>query len=138
MKTSKRIDINQLLASPAYNACSSRGSNMGRRNIYNGLYRWEYMSESGKRSTWRMQSTDLDDVDKRLHLQHVSFVDGGYDRGGAYWGYPSDLYCAFTRDEQTMIFVRGRNREQLQELVLEELQDVLGEDHGFTFIVKAR
>jgi len=31
----------------------------------------------------------------KVHLQHVPFVDGCYDQGGAYWGYPANLYAAW-------------------------------------------
>lgn len=50
---------------------------------------------------------------ERLSLRRVPFVDGGYDQGGAYWGTPADLWCAWgeTETEQMEIFVRANDRD---------------------------
>ena len=55
----------------------SRGAPMGRRN------RCEMLPE---------------EVGK-VFLQHVPFVDDCYDRGGAYWGMPADLWRAYAEIE---------------------------------------
>lgn len=76
---------------------SASGSPMGRRN---------YLPEDRERPYL-------------LHLTRVPLVDGGYDKGGVYWGasylrlhYPSrnkasynPLYCAEYDDGQTFVFI---------------------------------
>lgn len=68
-------------------AYSVRGSDMGRRTI-------------------------KEDTTKPLHLQKVRLYSGGYDAGGAYWGTPDDLYCAFNEDMTFRVFTRAYNRVQ--------------------------
>jgi hypothetical protein len=34
----------------------------------------------------------------KVYEKRVPLMDGGYDRGGAYWGTPSNLYVRFTKD----------------------------------------
>jgi len=46
----------------------------------------------------------------KLHLRHVPFVDHCYDRGGAYWGSPANLFCAWD-NEGTQLFLRATSRE---------------------------
>ncbi len=65
-------------------------------------------------------------VPERLHLQHVRFVDGAYDTGGAYWGGGTPLWCAFspvdTQNEWLIrVFVRAPNREAAKVAVLARL-----------------
>jgi len=84
-------NINKILALPAFKGTSHRGANMGRCNWIKGK-------------------------PERLHLQQVNFFDDGYDSGGAYWGSPANLWCAFSPDsteneESTMVFVRANSRE---------------------------
>lgn len=55
----------------------SRGAPMGRRN------RCEMLP---------------DEVGK-VYLQQVPFVDGCYDRGGAYWGAPANLWRSYCEME---------------------------------------
>lgn len=31
----------------------------------------------------------------RAHVARVPFIDGCYDQGGAYWGGPANLWCAW-------------------------------------------
>ena len=54
------------------NEWQSTGSQMGRRNI-------------------------IPDhpFDQKLSIQRVKLYDSAYDKGGAYWGGPENLYCAF-------------------------------------------
>ena len=99
----KTPNINAILALPANNACSIRGADMGRRNI---------IPDDAK--------------PEKLHLQRVTFSDGCYDNGGAYWGLPANLWCAFSPDntdnpEPVRVFVRADNREEAKETALEEL-----------------
>lgn len=94
LKKDRTPDINRILAQPAHKACSMRGADMGRRNVWLG---------SGP---------------EKLLLQRVRPVDYDYDAGGAYWGFGKDslpLWCAFspsdTKNEvPVMIFVRARDR----------------------------
>lgn len=108
MTRTKTPRINEILARPAYKGCGPRGADMGRRNQRQGH-------------------------PERLHLQRVRFYDGCYDAGGAYWGAPADLWCAFSPDDTTneepiMVFVRARNRTEAKAKVDDELVE-----EGFTF-----
>jgi hypothetical protein len=51
-----------------------------------------------------------------LHLQKIKLNSGAYDSGGAYWGFPNNVYCAANKDLTVMIFVRGdtRNKAKIQ------------------------
>lgn len=83
------MNINaKLRTSPAY---SSRGADMGRRD-------WGLIEHKNR--------------PMMMHLQLVSFVDGDYDLGGAYWGgYPSEpLFCAWAECVDARVFVRAKNR----------------------------
>jgi hypothetical protein len=53
----------------------------------------------------------------KFRLQHLPLADGGYDKGGAYWGYPDNVYIARCDDplgEQFAIefFVRAEQTAQ--------------------------
>lgn len=78
-------------------ACSKYGADMGRRSILpancNALI--------------------------KLRLTRLPFVDGDYDRWGAYWGSPANVWCAWGEDDETQvrIFVRGDIREIAKEAV---------------------
>jgi hypothetical protein len=60
-----------------------------------------------------------------FELEHVPFVDGAYDAGGAYWGSPEDLYCAehlvFNESTETdghiRFFIRAASREKAMEQI---------------------
>ena len=58
---------------------------------------------------------------RKLHLQRVPFVDGCYDQGGAYWGSPANLYCAWGESdtEQAVLFLRANSRADAQRQALE-------------------
>ena len=53
--------------------------------------------------------------DQKLHLRRVPFVDLCYDQGGAYWGSPANLFCAW--NEEATLFVRASSRNAAKELV---------------------
>ncbi len=104
------MDINKILALPENRACAKYGAQMGRMNQNQG-------------------------APEKLRLQQVKFIDGDYDRGGAYWGgCPSDpLWCAFSdketkNDPPIMIFVRAKSREEAKDKVRGEVTE-----EGFTF-----
>jgi hypothetical protein len=62
------------------------------------------------------------DLFGKVHLQHVKFYDGCYDKGGAYWGSPENLYCAWN-DENTF-YLRANSREHAKQLILHMFDDV--------------
>ena len=35
----------------------------------------------------------------------------GYDRGGAYWGLPSDVWAVWTRGGEAVTYVRARSKD---------------------------
>lgn len=43
----------------------------------------------------------------------------GYDRGGAYWGTPSDVWAVWTRGGESVCYVRARSREHAISLARE-------------------
>lgn len=57
----------------------------------------------------------------KLHLRHVPFVDGCYDQGGAYWGGPDNLWCAWA--DGVVIYVRDPDWDR--EAVKAEIREVL-------------
>lgn len=94
-------NINEILARPANKACSIRGADMGR-------------------PCWKQGKPE------RLHLQRLRFVDGDYDTGGAYWGSPANVWCAFSPDttqneHPIRVFVRANSRQEAKNNVLELL-----------------
>ena len=48
------------------------------------------------------------DKGRKLHLQRVPLIDGAYDKGGAYWGAPDDLWCAW--DDAVTFYLRAGSR----------------------------
>lgn len=69
---------------------SARGAQMGRGNEIPADYRGE-----------------------KLRLTRLPFVDGSYDRWGAYWGAPANVWCAWgeSATERVRIYVRANDRE---------------------------
>lgn len=100
----KTPNINTILALPENSGSSQYGAQMGRRNI-------------------------VGDTPAKLHLQAVDFIDGDYDAGGAYWGNNgvTRVWCAFSKDGTTRVFVRSLKRHEAKEMV----QELLGD--GWTF-----
>jgi len=51
---------------------------------------------------------------RKLHLRRVPLVDGCYDQGGAYWGGPDDLFCAWGDSdmEQAVFYTRAKDRKE--------------------------
>ncbi len=43
----------------------------------------------------------------KVYTKRVNLVNGGYDEGGAYWGYGKPLYVSFTKDLNYIEFFRG-------------------------------
>jgi hypothetical protein len=50
----------------------------------------------------------------KTRLCRVPFVDHCYDPGGAYWGSPADLWCAWaeTEDEEIVCYFRASSRAE--------------------------
>ena len=66
----------------------------------------QYGAPFGRDQWW---DTPLAEVKpKSVHLFSVPIVHG-YDSGGAYWGMPSDVFCA-TDCEGYRMFARARSR----------------------------
>ena len=55
---------------------------------------------------------------KRLHARHQG-GGGGYDKGGAYWGYPSNVWGVWARldGEVVCTYVRAATRQKAVEMV---------------------
>ena len=49
-------------------------------------------------------------VDVKLYAKHQGGCDG-YDRGGAYWGCPSNVWAVWTRGGESVCYVRASSRE---------------------------
>lgn len=46
----------------------------------------------------------------RLYAQHQGGRDG-YDRGGAYWGFPVNVWAVWTRGGESVCYVRAWSRD---------------------------
>ena len=65
----------------------------------------------------------------KLSMVRLPLVDGCYDKAGAYWGAPDDLFYASARYHDAVlddwfecrIFVRAKNRKQAKDLVRESV-----------------
>ena len=55
----------------------------------------------------------------KLRLTRLPVVDGAYDRWGAYWGAPANVWCAWgdTDSEGLTCFVRGNTRDDAKAAV---------------------
>lgn len=62
---------------PLSKGCSARGADMGRPNVH---------------AVDRTASI-------KFHVEYMPFFDGAYDRGGAYWGSPANLWRAVSTEE---------------------------------------
>lgn len=101
------MDINRILALPENRGCSRYGASSGRLPSLKG-------------------------TPERLHLQRLRFVDQAYDVGGAYWGTPANVWCAFSPDTTTneapiRVFVRANSRAVAKQHVLDLLHAANGE-----------
>lgn len=55
----------------------------------------------------------------KLKLEFMRLYDGAYDKGGAYWGSPDDLCCAYT--DGVAVYVRATTREVAKAKVRESI-----------------
>ena len=61
----------------------------------------------------------VDREPSKLRLNRLPFVDGDYDRWGAYWGSPANVWCGW--NDSVRIFVRADNRAEAKEIILTKL-----------------
>ncbi len=47
---------------------------------------------------------------QKLRMERLRFVDGCYDQGGAYWGAPENLWCAYNGEAE--VYVRAGSRAE--------------------------
>ena len=67
-----------------------------------------------------------------VYLQQVPFIDGCYDRGGAYWGAPANLWRAYAELEWMdgadidvfEQFIRADSRKQAKKLLAEDFPNI--------------
>lgn len=60
-----------------------------------------------------------DDTPIVLTLRLVPFHDGDYDPGGAYWGSPANLWCAWSPDRSVIQYVRARSKDVAEAMIRE-------------------
>ncbi len=82
-----------------YSVSSKYGAPMGRRS--------DRLSEFGK---------------NKLHLRKVSMVDGCYDKGGAYWGAGTQLWCVWGDDQANEIVNESYLRAHTREAAIAEIR----------------
>lgn len=66
-----------------------------------------------------------DDAPLRLTIRPVPFHDGCYDNGGAYWGGPADLWCAWSRDRTVIRWVRAKTKGAALEAIREDFPEAV-------------
>lgn len=97
-------------------AYSARGADMGRSEY--GLHEYRALGTSTP----------------KLHLTRVALDNGGYDRGGAYWGNSEQagfLYCAkcdlndseLVQTTPVRLFVRAWDHKQAQQEIRKQLKN---------------
>ena len=100
----------------------------GTTGFYNDRNEWQCTgSQTGRQN--RIPSDQSPGNLPRLRLQRLPFVDGDYDRWGAYWGGPATVWIAWTNDgvafgdslQRIECFVRANNRTEAKVAVLKSL-----------------
>lgn len=92
----------------------------GTMGFYNERNEWVATgSMMGRRNTL----PENKDEPCKLQLQRVPFVDGCYDRWGAYWGTPANLWAVWGDAGEVIaqVFVRANNRKEAKAKVREIL-----------------
>lgn len=55
----------------------------------------------------------------KCRLSRIRLDSGGYDEGGAYWGYPNDLYwLRSVNNDSVQLFYRARSRKEAAQKAL--------------------
>lgn len=62
-------------------------------------------SQMGRRDDFH--PGNYEDTPAKLRLVRLPFVGGCYDQGGAYWGLPADIWCAFGGEHSVRTAKRG-------------------------------
>ena len=75
-------------------------------------------------SMGRDSYADRENMPAKVYLQRVDFVDQCYDRGGAYWGGPADLYCAKDDADTFQWFIRAPDRAAAKVALREEFPEL--------------
>jgi len=70
---------------------------------------FEYDVSSKYGAPMGRRSSLIAELSGRVHLRQVRFVDGDYDKGGAYWGGGQPLFCAWD-DEGAVVYTRSDTR----------------------------
>jgi len=70
----------------------------------------KYGAPMGRTATLPIDTSD------KLYLRRVPMVDGVYDPGGAYWGLPAYLYCAWNSAGRAR-YCRASNRTAAKKLL---------------------
>jgi hypothetical protein len=82
----------------------------GATGFYDEQNKW---ISTGSQMGRRNQLPDDTSEPVKLRLTRLPFVDGCYDRWGAYWGSPANVWCAWVdaSEFQVRVFVRANDRE---------------------------
>ncbi len=73
----------------------------------------------GSRGAPMGRVSDLpEDTTEKLYLRRMRLYDGCYDKGGAYWGAPDTMWCAWDSDGRAL-YVRAHSRGAAKAKVLE-------------------
>ena len=73
------------------------GAPMGRQSYWPGC-------------AWGAASVALRDLNLKVYLHRLDFIDGCYDQGGAYWGSPANVYRAIDEEDTFCTYLRANNR----------------------------
>ena len=57
-----------------------------------------------------------EDLLGKVHLRRSYLDNGGYDKGGAYWGLGDPLFCAWN-DEGNEVYFRASTREAAKKML---------------------
>ena len=61
----------------------------------------------------------------KCRLSHMPLDRGGYDAGGAYWGFPSNLYWLRSADNDSVqLFYRARSRKEAAQKALADYPSI--------------
>lgn len=61
------------------------------------------------------------DCDQRLYLRRIPLDSGGYDKGGAYWGFGQALWWVGSEDGSVDHFLRASSREAAKASVRQDI-----------------
>lgn len=80
----------------------------------------KYGAPMGRRAYWP-QEEDRDATKAlKVYLHRLEFLDGCYDKGGAYWGGPATVYRAIDAEGEFCVYLRADSREEAIESLLSE------------------